>query len=198
MLVSQYELLINKRQFPKPSALPIPLPEELEDLSREVLQGYFLTISNLSDQDINLVVSCRVVSDAGESTFDGGNVAAVFDINGENQIVNLIATNPTTRNYVISLPAKDTGLFIVQPNPELITDATKEIEIRGYVDVSVLFNEGGEEMDLLLTPEHRGTFYKRIESTNDEGEVVTTGFDTLDQIAYTLPTANGGSLFKLS
>ncbi len=196
MLVSQYELLINKRQFPKPSDLPVPLPAQLEDLSREVLQGYFLTLSNLSDQDVNLVISFRVVTntDSGESPFEIGNVAAVFDVNGENQIVNLIATNATTRNYVISLPAKDTGLFIVQPNPGFIIDTDQEIEIRGYVDVSLLFNESGEEIDLLLTPEHRGTFYKRVTPENDGDRT----FVELDQIAYTLPTANGGSLFKLS
>lgn len=197
MLVSQYELLINKSQFPKPGDLnfPTPLPpeeqEELEAalgaLSREVIQGYFLTISNLSNKEVSLVISFRVVTNDNESSFDGSTVAAVFDVNGINQTIDLITSNPQTRNYVISLPAKDTGLFIVQPNPGFIIDADKEIEIRGYVDVSVLLNDGGEEIDLLLTPEHRGTFYKRTDS----------GLDQLDQIVYSLPTANGGSLFKL-
>lgn len=194
MLVSQYELLINKRQFPKPDDLPFPTTPELKEalaaLSREVIQGYFLTISNLSDKEVSLGISFRVVSDPDESSFDEKTVAAVLDINGKNQIINLMNSDltTTTRNYVISLPAKDTGLFIVQPNPEFIIDADKEIEIRGYVDVSVLMNDGEEEIDLLLTPEHRGTFYKRTDS----------GLDKLDQIVYSLPTANRSSLFKLS
>lgn len=204
MLVSQYELLINKRQFPKPDDLnfPTPLPPEqeeelktaLEALSREVIQGYFLTISNLSNKEVSLVISFRVVSDRDESPFDENNVAAVFDVNGINQTIDLITSNPQTRNYVISLPAKDTGLFIVQPNPGFIPDTDKEVEIRGYVDVSVLLNDGGEEIDLLLTPEHRGTFYKRVIDPVEPDPP----FTQLDQIVYSLPTANGGSLFKLS
>lgn len=193
MLVSQYEILINKKQFP--DDLAASFPRELQNLSREVLQGYFLTLSNLSTQDANIVVSFRVVTDSpAESPFDADTVTAVFDFKGENQMIMPIIVNSNTRNYAISLPAKDTGLFILQPNPGVITDISKTVEIRGYVDVSLLFNESGEEIDLLLTPEHRGTFYKRQEPT----DVDERTFVDLDQIAYTLPTANGGSLFKLS
>ena len=78
--------------------------------------------------------------------------------------------------------------MIVQPDPSQISDASNEIEIKGYVDISVLSHDCKEEIDLLLTPQHRGTFYRR------DG----IKFDTLDQIAYGLPTPNGGSLFKLS
>jgi hypothetical protein len=40
---------------------------------------------------------------------------------------------------------------------------------------------------LLLTPEHRGTFYKNLDKEDPQ----------LDQIVYPLPTAKGGSLFEL-
>ncbi len=190
MLVSQFELLLNKNQFPKPSALPVPLPEELEQLSREVIQGYFLTISNLSNTDISLVISFRVVSDPDERRFNAGNVTAVFDIDGQNQILSFTPPGtPRRRNYTIDLPAKDTGLLIVQPNPELITNPRREIEIRGFVNVSLQSNDNGEETNILLNPEHRGTFYKRSDSTPPT-------FDQLDQIVYSLPTPNGGSKFS--
>ena len=91
MLVSQFELLLNKNQFPKAGDLPInfppPVQAQLEQISREVLQGYFLEVSNLSDQAVNLFISFRVLTDATESPFDANNVVAVFDIDGTNQII---------------------------------------------------------------------------------------------------------------
>jgi hypothetical protein len=194
MLVSTYELLINKKQFPKAKDLPFPINSEqeaiLNDLSREVIQGYFLTISNLMDRELMLCVSFNVISDSAENPFNRDNVAALIDFDGKNKKATLISASPEKSNYLVVLPAKDTGLLIVQPNPSFIFDPEQEIEIRGNVDVFAMSDN--KDISFLLTPEHRATFYKRNLDGGTENPFVQ-----LDQIAYTLPTANGGSLFKL-
>jgi len=59
MFVSTFELPV-KRQFPKPEDLPmeVQIPDQLKaeirKLSRTVIQGYFLTISNLNAFDVTL------------------------------------------------------------------------------------------------------------------------------------------------
>lgn len=194
MLVSTYELLINKKQFPKAKDLPLSINSEqeaiLNDLSREVIQGYFLTISNLMERELMLCVSFNVVSDYAENPFNRDNVAALIDVDGINKEAPLISASPEKRNYLVVLQAKDTGLLIVQPNPAFIFDPDREIEIRGNVDVFAMSDN--KDISFLLTPEHRATFYKRNLDGGTENPFVQ-----LDQIAYTLPTANGGSLFKL-
>ncbi|MEM7758337.1 MAG: hypothetical protein AAF298_09460 [Cyanobacteria bacterium P01_A01_bin.40] len=188
MLLSQFELLLNKRQFPKAEDLELPdiTPIQratLDTLSREVIQGYFLTISNLSKLEIVLMFTFTVAIEP-PTIFDENTVTVVFDIDGKNIPINLASKTFGTRNYSITVPPKDTGLLIVQPNPLKITE--EEIEIRGYVNVSIFENDG-RKIDLLFTPEHRATFYKRNDS----------GIEKLDQIAYALPTTTGGSLFTL-
>lgn len=193
MLVSTYELLINKKQFPKAKDLPFPIDNDqeviLDDLSREVIQGYFLTISNLMNEELMLNVSFNVLSDSTENLFNRDNVAALIDVDGKNKKAPLISASPEKSNYLVVLKAKDTGLLIVQPNPSFIFDSKKEIELRGNVDVFAMSDK--KDISFLLTPEHRATFYKRNANGGTENPFVQ-----LDQIAYTLPTANGGSLFK--
>ena len=196
MLVSTYELLINKKQFPKPEDLDLGANEEqvnfLEDLSREVIQGYFLTISNLSTADAELNISFRTIEiQSANSPFDE-KVTAVLDTNGENREIKPNSSSNVGRiSYTVEIKANDTGLFIIQPKPNFIFDPKpeNEIEIRGYVDVS---SNEQETIDLLLTPEHRATFYRRNENGGDENPIVQ-----LDQIAYALPTAIGGSKFTV-
>ncbi|MEM9509492.1 MAG: hypothetical protein AAGA16_17715, partial [Cyanobacteria bacterium P01_E01_bin.35] len=182
---------------------PRPIPQNLQQLGREVIQGYFLTISNLSNRDVDLVITFRILSDPddpsdpsnpGEIRFTRNNVSAFWDFNGKNESISFTPQSPRRRNYTIELPAQDTGLLIVQPNPRKIdTNPVSEIEIRGFVEVSEPSNVNGDQINILLTPEHRGTFFKRV---TDPGGT-TTGFEQLDQIVYSLPTANGGSLFSL-
>lgn len=187
--ISQFELLLNKRQFPKAEDLTLPgitvdQRAVLDALSREVIQGYFLTISNLSKLEIGLMLSFIVAIEGTQTPFNEDTVTVVFDVVGNNNPIELDSQTFNSRNYRITVPPKDTGLLIVQPNPLKITE--EEIEIRGYVNVSI-FNNDGDTIDLLFTPEHRGTFFKRDASS----------IENLDQIAYALPTAKGSSLYSL-
>jgi len=199
MIVSTFELLINKRQFPKPKDLPQPVQDQLnltpkqedflEDLSREVIQGYFLTISNLTNTTIELIISFRTVNSEGQTFLNGKDIAALFDVDGNNNAATFVSGSPGRLDYSVELPGNDTGQLIVQANPGLIFNPNNKKELRGYVDIASS-NEGN--INLLLTPEHRATFYKRNEGGETSNPVVQ-----LDQVAYALPTATGSSMFSM-
>jgi len=196
MLVSTFELLV-KRQFPKPADLPIIVPDELkpkiQQLSRTVIQGYFLTISNLNAFDATISLVFTVVSTPPVET---SKLVALLDVDGINvgELPDLepdLALNKI--RFTRKIPASDTGLFLIQPNiliPKLLEK--ENFEVRGYVEVFISsLSTGFNAAKLLLTPEHRGTFYTDLDEPKKSPL-------QLDQIAYALPTAHGGSLFELS
>jgi hypothetical protein len=49
MIISTFELLL-KSQLPN----DVELPNDIKNLSRNVIQGYFLTVANLSSRDLVL------------------------------------------------------------------------------------------------------------------------------------------------
>lgn len=194
MLVSTFELLV-KRQLPKLIDLPdlppgVTFPPGVEKLSRTVIQGYFLTISNLNAFDVTLSLVFTIVTNPPVLLSD---LLGFIDVDGIN-LLELPDVEPDLANNKIrftrKIPTSETGLFLLQPNilkPELIQN--EEFEVRGYVEVFISsLSTGFDSAKLLLTPEHRGTFYTDL--TQDTVQ--------LDQIAYTLPTAKGGSLFELT
>ena len=207
MLVSTFEILLK-------SQLPTNFTQ-LENISRKVLQGYFLTIANPNNFSVSLELSFTVspslvtifAPNVLTLGFEFTRVLVFFDVVGGNQQVTLQPTErPDTRTASLSIPAKDTGLFILQPNPSAIIPTNPgfpgnppppittllnatllnaaSFEVRGYVEIEK--TSPGNAVQLLLTAEHRGTFFKDL-----------TSAPQLDQIAYSLPTATGGSLFTL-
>lgn len=195
MLVSTFELLV-KPQLPKQEDLPAQVPDELKTkigkLSRTVIQGYFLTISNLNNFEITLSLVFTIVSNPPVNKFKE-DLVAFFDVQDKNLIVPPVEPDiiPNKVRYTRTIQANETGLFLLQPNilePKLLND--EDFEVRGYVEAYVSsLSKGYRSAKLLLTPEHRGTFYKDLDA---DGAAVQ-----LDQIAYSLPTAHGGSLFEL-
>jgi hypothetical protein len=63
-------------------------------------------------------------------------------------------------------------------------------EVRGYVEIFLSSLSAPKFAQLLLTPEHRGTFFNK-----DLDNLASN--PQLDQIAYSLPTANGSALYQL-
>ncbi|MBW4640056.1 MAG: hypothetical protein KME05_17875 [Gloeocapsa sp. UFS-A4-WI-NPMV-4B04] len=199
MLVSTFEILV-KSQLPNPDQIE-PLPNEplpsappddvlakIQKLGRTVIQGYFLTIANLND--FKVTVSLAFTALTPSISLD--ETIGLLDVKETNLV---IKGKPDLLDgkvrYTLTVPANDTGLFILQPdfitNPQLLDN--KDFEVRGYVEISLsMLVKGKNAARLLLTPEHRGTFFKDLEADDPQ----------LDQIVYSLPTARGGSLFKLS
>jgi hypothetical protein len=193
MLVSTFELLI-KNILPSPgSPPPTGVPT-----GRTVIQGYFLTIANTSDiaatLELKLIAqspnfTLRPAPDPGVGPKDT-RLLAFYDIGGDNQLLDLPADNEVkTLTFDLTIGARDTGLFILQPNvtkPSLIS--TPNQEIRGYSQISLKNAGGATSIKILLTPEHRGTFFP------PNG---VAGMD-YDQLVYSLPTAKGQSLYELA
>ncbi|MUL35977.1 hypothetical protein [Gloeocapsopsis dulcis] len=192
MLISTFELLL-KSQLPQD--LPPAVPQEARNLSRNVIQGYFLTIANLSSFDLvlSLVFTTRLTPPRNLD-----DIIAFLDTSGNNISGSLSVDNAAIagnkfRFSPLFLAAGATGLFIIQPNivakPELLNSL--DFEVRGYAEIFLSSLAGPlTDINLQVTPEHRGTFFGDLSQDNitDRG---------LDQIAYSLPVQNGG-LFTLS
>ena len=95
MFVSTFELLLNVTQLPRSivNILPAAL-EPLRPLSREILQGYFLTLSNLENRPVILQILFTVITSAAEDMFDSGTVTSFFDADGSNQTVTVTSPTP--------------------------------------------------------------------------------------------------------
>jgi hypothetical protein len=205
MLVSTFELLVKPQlpratDFTDPAGNPIPvvIPTEIERITRTVIQGYFLTISNLNAFDVTLSLVFTIISNP---PLDIANLVGFLDVNdiNLNELDGIQPDfSPNKIRYTRTIKEGVTGLFLLQPNilpepnnpgqaPALLLDAN--FEVRGYVEVFISsLSTGYNAAKLLLTPEHRGTFYSCLTEKPVQ----------LDQIAYALPTAHGGSLFELT
>ncbi len=191
-VISTFELLV-KPQLPKddqlPPGLPMGLISQIEQLRRNAIQGYFLTLSNLSSRDLLLSLVFTVSNSA-----DINKVVSFLDTSSSDNSLGSLTPTMAGNKFGFSplnLTAGDTALFLLQPNfltfPELLVDTN--FEVRGYVEIFLSSLSGGRPRNVLLqvTPEHRGTFY-RIEE--DDPNVISG----LDQYAYSLPIQNGGLL----
>ena len=183
-VVSTFEVLVKRL---------IPPSVDILGAGRTVIQGYFLTISNLN---LSSAVTLRLNFRAQTPNITSQTLLAFFDVNGTNTVLAPTGT-PITQTYTVTIPAGDTGLFILQANvgnPNLINNPN--IELRGYVTISLANPFGNKSFDLLVTPEHRGTFLPKGYVVPVTPPIVTT-LD-FDQLAYALPTANPGNKFNLS
>jgi hypothetical protein len=193
MLVSTFELLL-KPQLPKLGGLTPELTKKLKGLSRTVLQGYFLTIANPNKYDVE--VALKFTSVDGTNPFE--KTITFFDATGVNDPGKLNQDGTITLKKIV---ARDTGLFLLQPDVtfkdgELFRDGVG-FELRGYVEIALTKPTPSEDTALLLTAEHRGTFFKNTEMLTSKGleDYVMASDLNLDQIAYQLPMASGGSKF---
>jgi len=182
-LVSTFEVLLKPQ-------LPATLPPGLTDvkkLSRNVIQGYFLTISNINSVDLvlSLVFTSRLP--AGVTLND---VITFTDTSGLNTAAPLTGVGNKYRFSPLFLPTDATALFILQPSPTDTALTKRNLEVRGYVDVQ-LSSLGGSPpagSKVLVTAEQRGTFF------DDNYKAANILDRALDQIAYGLTVQNGGLL----
>lgn len=190
MIISTFELLV-KPQLPKdlPGSIPNSVKQKIDRLRRTVIQGYFLTIANLSSADIFLTLTFTVKLPPGISIDD---LVTFFDTTGSDMGDDipgkLEPVKGFTNKFIAFAPlmSQSTGLFLLQPNiikkPELLDDAN--FEVRGFAEVSLpTLPSGVSDVAVLITPEHRGTFFDNLTGTGSAGR---------DQISYSLPVQNGG------
>lgn len=193
MLVSTFEVLLKPQ---------LPSVAGIKPLSRKVLQGYFLTIANVNffSVTVSVVFTIKFPEDPNSAPQPQSfkDFLNAVDISGQNLLTGQSSSAtlvpelaPNKARLTFTIPANGTGLLILQPDilnqPGLLKSAN--FEARGYVEIFLSSLSGSDTATLLVTPEHRGTFFQ----DNKDGTLSSTG---LDQIAYPLPVANGG-IFKL-
>lgn len=190
MLVSTFEVLV------KPQLPPVA---GLKNINRNVIQGYFLTIANVNFFPVTISVVFTINFPDSPVTLPKNftDFLNAIDISGTNLISNQLVPETVPQNnkarLTFTIPENTTGLLILQADILQNKSATllaANFEARGYVEIFLSSLSGSDSATLLVTPEHRGTFYKDL---NGE-KLVDVG---LDQIAYALPVSNGG-VFTLS
>jgi hypothetical protein len=198
MLVSTFELLVKPQ-------LPTIVTGNVSKLSRTVIQGYFLTIANVNffPVTVSVVFTLKFPQDPGGAVLRPSgfqDFLNAVDISGVNLfpftvppavLVPEVVPQNNKARITFTLPENGTGLLLIQPNildEQLLMDAN--FEARGYVEIFLSSLSGSDEATLLVTPEHRGTFFKDLNG-------ITLADIGLDQIAYALPVRDGG-VFTLS
>ncbi|WP_024546321.1 hypothetical protein [Picosynechococcus sp. NKBG15041c] len=196
MEVSTFELLV-KRIAPPPAASAI---------ARRVVQGYFLTISNLENEafqyTLDFYISLPNPPNSNRTLVN--NAVVLIDVAGANQPLTLTPTNATvstTRfSTSFSLGARQTASVQLLPNltPALLAETNPDLEVRGFVEIRLpaifrrapLFRrvpQSNRPVKVLLNPEIRGTFLpNNITNTAD-----------FDQINYPLALASGNGLNQI-
>ncbi|MBE9177692.1 hypothetical protein IQ268_03745 [Oculatella sp. LEGE 06141] len=176
MYISSFELLV------KPIA-PKPFPS---NVSRRVVQAYFLSISNLDSAE-DVVLSLQFT---GTPTVTTDNTFTIFDSGSSNMFGELAPDSVTGKpSQILTLAKGQTGLFVLQPDlskPGILDEAN--LEVRGYVELFISPLSPSDSAELLISPQIRGTFLPSD---------LTDPNPDFDQQAYSLPTANGTALIKL-
>ncbi|MBE9198468.1 MULTISPECIES: hypothetical protein [unclassified Nodularia (in: cyanobacteria)] len=187
-LVSTFELLV-KQIAPTDGFenLPPDIAQNLKKVARRVVQGYFLTIANTT----NATAALRLEFTATTPELNLKDTVIIVDTFGKNEFADLkpVPNEPKRFTFDLKIPAHDTVLVTLLPdlnNLDLLK-GVKDLEIRGYVNISRLALKG-PTYELLITPEQRGTFLPN--NLNDK-------VPDFDQIAYSVPTASGGSFLSL-
>jgi len=193
MEISTFEILTA------PIAPVIGIPPELIPVARRVVQGYFLTISNLEAitlrYRIEFKISLPVPADPNKILLN--NAFLVVDVEGLNTPINLTQLQGRPEVYVgfFTIPAHKTASVQLLPIlPQALTPGL--LEVRGYVSLFLPpgrrgFPQSSTPVKVLLNPEIRGTFLP-----NDFPPQAPTLPD-FDQINYTLAIATGKGLNEI-
>jgi hypothetical protein len=184
MELSTFELLV-KRIAPPPAPVSV---------ARRVVQGYFLTLTNLESRDLTFRLRFNIsrpnpAGDPDRTLFD--KVDLVYDIAGLNQPIPLSGTAASTVfGGSFRVPARQTASVQLLPKQTLFGAANPNFEVRGFVSLRLPRLRGLAQsttpVKVLLNAEVRGTF---LPNGFPDGPL-----DDLDQINYSLALASGKAL----
>jgi len=195
MEISTFELLA------KPIAPVDKLTANVLPVARRIVQGYFLTISNLEAFSvlyrIVFTISKPVPADTNRIITLGPtrNVGLFVDSEGENKEIFLTQNGQVYRAF-FRIGARQTATVELLPRLENVLTASM-LEVRGFVS---LFRTGPlfplppkplPPVKVLLNPEIRGTFLP-----NNFPAPPNTELD-FDQINYSLAIASGKALNEI-
>ena len=198
MEISTFELLA------KPIAPLNILPANLDPVARRIVQGYFLTITNLEEftvrYRIQFTVSLPAQPNPNKTLLN--NAVIFLDSEADNSPINLIQDpmKPEIYRASFTIRARKTASFQLLPKlPDVL--AASMLEVRGFVSLFrprlLSFPPGPGRppittpVKVLLNPEIRGTFLP-----NNFPAPANTELD-FDQINYTLAIASGKGLNEI-
>lgn len=193
MEISTFELLAA------PIAPVMGLPPALLPVARRVVQGYFLTISNLEPISvryrIEFAISLPVPANPNKILLN--NAVLVVDVEGLNTPIALtqVPNKPQVYRGFFTIPPHKTASVQLLPKlPDVLNPGL--LEVRGYVSLFRVrtkfpFFPPLPPVKVLLNPEIRGTFLP-----NDFLSAARTSPD-FDQINYTLAIASGKGLNEI-
>ncbi|MEO0627897.1 MAG: hypothetical protein AAFY91_12965 [Bacteroidota bacterium] len=215
-LISSFELLV-KRIAPSSGNPAVDAP------FRRVVQGYFLHISNPNDREVLFRIRARFPSWNNSSPDQlkdrelvGGNENRrnhiyTYDITGgsnSGQDVSEPMSCLTSRNGSKTLITSNltigpyqTASFKLLPDlssPRIDVNNPR-FEVRGYLEIALVretpaITPAPNPVDLLFTPETRGTF---LDNSYPDFSGSGTNLD-FDQIAYSMPTSTGSAQITVS
>lgn len=203
MLVSNFELLV-KRIAPLTSIPAVNAP------FRRVIQGYFLTVTNLDPNRATSFFLSFTIPTIGGSAVPSEkefvltppaniNVECLVDLPTGDNVSLQVYSGVSNGNYkkfttrAFSVGPLQTVLVTLLPfirgNASLIP--ASRLEIRGFVELfqQATFFRSRPPIDVLITPEARGTFLD-----DDYPNFGTPQELDFDQISYGYPTFSGGSM----
>lgn len=188
MEISTFELLVKR-------IAPPPAPQAV---ARRVVQGYFLTVTNLEFKPLTFRIRFNIskpnpAGDPDRTLF--GNAGLFYDIAGANDPIPLSGNaNSTIFGGTFVLPARQTASVQLLPNASLFAAQNPDFEVRGFVTLNLPRLKGQPQsttpVRVLLNPEIRGTF-------------LPNGFpngtaEDFDQINYPLTVATGKALNEIA
>ncbi|MEG4634891.1 hypothetical protein QUB56_36090 [Microcoleus sp. AR_TQ3_B6] len=194
MEISTFEILTA------PIAPVVGIPPALIPVARRVVQGYFLTISNLEaisvQYRIEFKISLPVPANPNKILLN--NAVLIVDVEGANTTIPLTQqpARPEVYQGFFTIPAHKTASVELLPKlPDVLTPGL--LEVRGYVSLFPLHGRVIRppflrQVKVLLNPEIRGTFLP-----NGFPSVPNTALD-FDQINYTLAIASGKALNEIT
>jgi hypothetical protein len=147
IVVSTFEVLF-KRLFPDPG--------NQVNFDRRVVQGYFLSLTNLEDKAYTYAIEFHIsepdaaLPNPERRRPNGGNCVVFFDTAGENQATSVVSYATTGGGVygpgggvpgsagfsTFRIPARSTGLVLFFPDPFTFpgfTTTNPQVEVRGHV-----------------------------------------------------------------
>lgn len=202
MEVSSFELLFKPQS---PAA-----PDGVADVDR-VIQGYFLSITNLEDEDYAYSLEFIAPPVPGQPLRSlTGNALVIVDTPGTDNAFGVLNGPFSGKRYVPStgrftVPAHGTALVAVLPSTfgsgvDPTPIPTPDFEVRGYVRIrlpavrrpgpfgiaSLFFEPQAERpVKVLLTPQNRTTYFTADNAISDQTQAG-------------LPTANGAATAEIA
>lgn len=204
-VVSNFELLFLD-QSPEP-------PEDVEEVAR-VIQGYFLSISNLEDEDYTFSLDFRILDPGPDLPLRSlaDNTFVSIDLpNDNNRFTRLISFDGelfTISGGGIRIPAHGTAKVAVLPQlfgpvgGDTTTISEPDFEVRGYVSIRVprvpqerpLPEDSPFAGTIGRVPLPQGTEPVRVLLTPQYRASYLKGKAIVDQTQSTVPTCNGAGI----